>query len=683
MHQQSQTNPLLMDFEPSFGWPPFNQIEPQDFIEAYEKAFDQKKSDVSKIINDNSSPTFTNTIEALEISGPLLNKINPIFSGLLSAHTNKELENIANIITPKKSQLHDDIFLDNRLFTRVEEVYKEIEELELTVEQKTLLEKTYQHFIRAGIALDDPQKLRIKEINTTLSLLTLQFRQNVLQEDNNFKMIIDQKEDLSGLPDTVTITARDTAKTLGLENHWVFTLHKPCLIPFLQHSDRRHLREKIFKAYVNRGDNHNQFDNKDIIQKIVTLRYEKARLLGYESYGHYVLEENMAKEPGAVYKLLQKLWDATISIAKKEAEEIQSIINKTAGGFNTEPWDWWYYAEKIRKHRFDVDDNELRPYFRLENVQQGAFAVAEKLFGLSFKKIDNLPTYHDEVQTYEVKEQDGSHLGLLILDYFPRSTKQGGAWMSSYRKQSIREGKFITPIIVNVFNFTKPTANTPSLLDLSEVQTLFHEFGHALHGLMSKITYESLSGTAVPRDFVELPSQIMENWATDPAVLPLYARHYQTQIPIPETLMDKMAKSQYFNQGFKTIEYLAAAFLDMDWHTFPFSSPPDVSSFEQQALANLKLIKEIEVRYRSTHFQHIFSGGYAAGYYSYIWAEVLDADAFFLFKKEDLFSQKIATKFRQEILSKGGSEEAMTLYEKFMGRKPDITALLKRKGLMP
>jgi len=535
--------------------------------------------------------------------------------------------------------------------------------------------------VRGGANLNDEQKSKLREINKELSLLSLSFGENVLKETNKFKMVIENKEDLAGLPEAVISAAAEAATESGEKGKWLFTIHKPSMIPFLQYSEKRDLREKIFKAYINQGDHDDELDNKKILTKMAALRIERAQLLGYPTHADYVLEENMAKVPAKVYELLNKLWTPALAMAKKEAYELQSMINEEGNNFRLEPWDWWFYAEKVKKAKYNLDEEMLRPYFKLENVINGVFQVAHQLYGIVFDERHDIPVYHDDVKVFAVKEATGKHIGILYVDYFPRASKRGGAWMSEYRAQYKIGGEEITPLICNIGNFSKPTADKPSLLSWDEVNTLFHEFGHALHGLLSNCTYPTLSGTNVPRDFVELPSQIMENWAEEPAVLKMYARHFQTNEPIPDELIDKMKKSSKFNQGFATVEYLAACFLDMDWHTLAENKTLEARQFEKESLEKIGMIPEIVVRYRSPYFRHIFSGGYSAGYYSYIWSEVLDSDAFQAFKESSLFDQKTAQAFRTNILAAGGTEDPMVLYQRFRGKEPSIEPLLEKRGL--
>ncbi len=540
--------------------------------------------------------------------------------------------------------------------------------------------KTYKDFVRGGANLDKAGKAQLREINKELSLLSLQFGENILKENNRFELVIDNEADLAGLPESVRSGAAETAKERNHEGKWVFTLHKPSLIPFLQYSQQRNLREIMFKGYIERGDHNDELDNKAILAKMAALRVKRANLLGYPTHAAYILDENMAGTPDKVYGLLEKLWQPALKRAQGELAEMQAIADREGASFKLQPWDWWYYAEKLRQEKYALDEEMLRPYFQMENVRAGVFDLAHKLWGLQFEPVD-IPTYHPDVEAYAVKEADGSLVGILYTDYFPRASKRGGAWMNSYRKEVYQDGKRVVPVICNVGNFSKPIGDKPALLSYEEVSTLFHEFGHALHGLLSDCRYHRLSGTSVPRDFVELPSQIMENWASEPEVLRTFARHYQTGKVIPDELLDKIEKAKYFNQGFETVEYLAASFLDMDWHTLTKPVEQDPEVFENKAMARIHLMPEIVSRYRSWYFQHIFSGGYSSGYYSYIWAAVLDADAFEAFKENGIYDKKTAAAFRRNILSAGGSDDPMELYKRFRGAEPSIEPLLERRGL--
>ncbi|MDP4190436.1 MAG: M3 family metallopeptidase [Bacteroidota bacterium] len=678
---EKEDNPFLKEFSVSNGVPPFDQIKVEHYLPAFKEGIKQQQAEIELIVNSSEAPDFENTIAAMESSGALLDRVSSVFYNMMSSNTSEELQKIAKDISPLLSKHNDDILLNEKLFKKVKSIYEQKDKLLLTEEQKMLLEKTYKEFVRGGANLDEQKKNQLREINKELSLLSLQFGENLLKETNAFELVIEKESDLSGLPQTLINSASETAKGRGYKNKWVFTLQNPSIMPFLQYADNRLLREKIFKAYINRGNNNNKNDNKVIITKIASLRVKRANLLGYKTHADFVLDENMAKTSENVYKLLRQLWTPALKVAKKETEELQQMIHKEGNTFKLEAWDWRYYAEKLRKEKYDLDDEQLRPYFKLENVREGAFLVANKLYGVTFSERTDLPKYHNEAKAFEVREADGKFLGILYTDYFPRESKRGGAWCSSFRKQSIKDGKEITPVMVNVCNFSKSTGDKPALLTFEEVTTLFHEFGHALHGLLSHTTYDKLSGSAVPRDFVELPSQIMENWAGEPEVLKTFAKHYKTGETIPQELVDKIKNSEHYGQGFATVEYLAASFLDLDWHTLADTNKVDAEKFETNSLNKIGLMPEIVVRYRSTYFNHIFNGGYSSGYYSYIWAEVLDADAFEAFKETSLFDQKTARSFRDNILSKGGTEEAMTLYKRFRGSDPKIEPLLKRRGL--
>jgi len=678
---EQESNPFFSDFNTPFGVPPFDLIKADHYLPGFAEGIEEQNEEVAAIASNPETPSFENTIEALETSGALLRKVRRVFFNMTSANTNDALQGIAKEVAPMLSKHGDDILLNPVLFSRVEAVYQQKDRLDLGPEQRTLLLETYKDFVRGGARLDEQGKAELRRINEELSVLKVQFSENVLQENNAFELVIEDEEDLAGLPGAVITAAAETAEERGHKGIWVFTLHKPSMIPFLQFSDRRELREEIFTAYVNRGSNGNAFDNNVAAARSAVLRAERAKLLGHETFADYVLEKNMARTPQAVYALLDQLWKPSLEMAKKEAEVLQAMALNGGSASALKPWDWWYYAEKERKKKYDLDEEALRPYFKIENVRDGAFAVANQLYGITFEERTDLPKYHEDVVTFEVKEADGSHIGVLYLDYFPRAGKRGGAWMDAYRKQSGSGGERVAPVICNVCNLSKPTGDRPSLLNLEEVRTLFHEFGHALHGLLSDCEYESLAGTDVPRDFVELPSQIMENWATHPEVLKAYARHYETGEVIPQELIDKIEASGKFNQGFAMVEYLAASYLDMDWHTLTGNGEPNAEAFAKESMQRIGLIPEIVERYRSPYFSHIFSGGYASGYYSYIWAEVLDADAFQAFKETSLFDRETASSFRENILARGGSEDPAILYERFRGAEPQIDALLERKGL--
>lgn len=675
-------NPFFESYNTPFGVPPFDKITNEHFIPAMEAGMKQQLAEIDSIVSNTEAPTFANTVEAFEKSGGLLNRVNLVFYNLNSAHTNDTIQAIAEEMAPVLSKHSDDIMLNARLFARLKMVNDQKASLNLTPEQARLLDETYKKFVRSGANLDSAKQVKLRELNSQLSVLTVQFGQNLLAETNAFQLFIDKKEDLAGLPQGLMDAAAEEATAAGKQNQWLFTLQNPSIMPFLQYSANRALRKKMLEAYLNRGNNNNANDTKKVIARIVDLRVQRAQLLGYPTHADYVLEITMAKNPANVYTLLNQLWTPALMVAEKEAGELQQLIVKEDEKFTLEASDWRYYAEKLRKEKYDLDEEALKPYFKLENVRDGIFFVANKLYGLTFAPIDSIPVYHPDVVAYEVKEADGSSVGVLYLDFHPRASKRGGAWMTNFRNEKYENGQRLAPVISIVCNFTKPTANTPSLLTLDEVTTFFHEFGHALHGLLANTTYESLSGTSVPSDFVELPSQIMENWAVEPQVLKIYAKHYQTGQVMPDDLIAKIEKSSQFNQGFATVEYLAASLLDMDYHTQKAALHSDIPSFEKASMDKIGLISQIPPRYRSTYFNHIWGGGYSAGYYSYIWAEVLDADAFNAFKESgDIFNPERAKAFRTNVLEKGGTEDPMVLYKRFRGTEPSIDPLLKRRGL--
>lgn len=676
-------NPFFVEWNTPFGTAPFEKIKDDHYLPAFDKAITEKKAEIKAIAENADEPTFDNTIAALDYSGALLDKVSGVFFNLSAAKTNDKIQEISKEVAPKLTQLNDDIYLNDKLFERVKTLHDNIDNLNLEPEQKRLLNKYYNDFVRGGANLEEDKKARFREINEKLSVLTLEFGEHVLKETNKFEMVLDNEEDLAGLPDNVRAAAKEAAEQKGYEGKWLFTIQKPSLIPFLTYSDKRELREKMLKAYNNMGNNGDELDNKEIASEIAALRVERANLLGYETHADYVLEENMAKTPDKVYELLMEIWKPALQRAKTEAKDLQKVIDREGEGFKLEAWDWWYYAEKLRAEKYDLNEEELRPYFEINNVREGAFAVATKLFGITFEERNDISKYHEEVKVFEVKDSDGSHIGILYVDYHPRESKRGGAWMNAYRSQKIsKDGKEVTPIICNVCNFTRPTGDKPALLTFEEVTTLFHEFGHALHGLLSECHYPSLAGTNVSRDFVELPSQVMEHWASEPEVLNMYAKHYETGEIIPAELVEKIEKSSKFNQGFVTTEFLSAAFLDMDWHTMTEPKKVDAMEFEEKSLDKIGLIDEIVVRYRTPYFRHIFAGGYSSGYYSYIWSGVLDADAFKAFKEAgDIFDKETATKFRKYVLSKGGTVDPMELYVSFRGKEPSTAPLLEVRGL--
>lgn len=680
--EKKSDNPFFTEYQTPFQVPPFDQIDTNDYMPAFLEGIAQHNSEIEAIVNNTDSPDFENTILAFDKSGKLLTRVSKVFYNLNEAETNKQMQAIARELSPVMSKHSDDIALNDKLFAKIKAVYEKRSEMNLDSQQLRVVEKYFRDFERQGANLPADQKEQLRKLNAELSMLSLTFGENLLAETNdNFKLVIEDQKDLDGLPQGVIDGAAETAKEKGMEGKWVFTLSKPSMLPFLQYAKNRDLREKIYRGYFMRGNNGNQNDNKESVAKIVKLRVEKARLLGYDSYAAYVVDENMAKTPANVNGFLDKLWTAALPVAKKEATEMQRIIDRDGGQFKLQPWDWWYYAEIIRMEKYDLDESELKPYFSLANVRDGMFQVATKLYGITFNLRTDLPVYQKDVETFEVKEADGKHLGILFLDYYPRDGKRGGAWCTDFRSAGWEDGKKVDPVISVTCNFTKPTATTPSLLSWEETTTLFHEFGHALHGLFTEGKYTRTAGM-VPQDYVELPSQILENWAGDPEVMKAYAKHYQTGEAIPDKLIEKIQKSSLFNQGFETVEYLAASILDMDYHEQTEPTDINVMEFESNAMNKIGLIPEIIPRYRSTYFAHIFGGGYAAGYYVYIWAAVLDADAFAAFKASgDVYNQELASKFRKYCLAESGNDDGMIQYRKFRGQEPSIDPLLKRRGL--
>ncbi len=676
-------NPLLSEFETPYGVPPFDKIKPEHFLPAFEYAIEVHNKEIDSIVSNEETPSFENTIVALDRSGRKVRDISYIFFSLKSANGTEGIQAISADFESKYTEHTDNINLNSALFKKIESVYNSEDVKNLTTEEHSLLDKYYQQFIRNGVNLPDEEKEKLREINQRLSELTVQFDQNLLEETNRFRLVIEDKSDLAGLSEDIIQTAALTADENNLKGKYVFTTHKPSMIPFLQYAENRELRKKIYDAYTLRGNNNNKYDNKQIIKEITNLRIKKAHLLGFSTYAEYELDDRMAKTPGNVYRVLNRVWEASLPVAIHEREQMQAIIDEEGNDFRLASSDWWYYAEKLRKQEYDLDENELKVYFELNNVRDGVFYVTGQLFGLTFEKIKSeIPKPHPDAEVYEVKDSDGSFKGILYLDYFTRSVKSQGAWCGIYRKQYTPDENDVRPVVTIVCNFSKPAGDNPVLLSLDETLTLFHEFGHGLHQLLSDVKYESISGTSVKRDFVELPSQIMENWAVQPDVLKVYARHYKTQEAMPELLIQKMENSKYFNQGFATVEYVAASLLDMNYHSLEKPSDFDVNAFEKEYLSEIGLIPEIVSRYRSTYFKHIWSSGYQAGYYSYLWAEVIEQDAFEAFLEKGLFDQELAKSFRTEILEKGGSDDPMQMYIRFRGREPEIEPLLRGRGLL-
>jgi peptidyl-dipeptidase Dcp len=673
---RKEANPFLSDFTTKYGVPPFDKIKLSNYDPAVIKGIAEQNKRIDKIINNKEQPTFKNSIQAFDESSPILNRTTAIFMNMIDADTNDSLTALSMKLAPILTEQSDNIYLNQNLFVRIDNVHQNENRENLTTEQKRLTDKIYRNFVRSGANLTPEKQTRLREINKELSQLTLAFSNNVLSENNAFNLFIDKESDLAGLPQWYCQSAAEEAKTAGQPGKWLIKLNDASRIPFLQFSAVRPLREKLYTAYINRCNHNDQFDNKQIITKILTLRLEKAKLFGFDCYSNYSLEETMAKNSDNVMKLLHNIWNYSLEKAKIEVAELQQMMDKEGKAEKIEAWDWPYYTEKIRSAKYNLSDDEIKPYFKLENVRNGAFECAHRLYGITITPLKNISVYEPDVNAYEVNDSDGSQLGILYLDYFPRAGKKGGAWMSNYRE----ERKGVRPIICNVASFTKPVGNTPSLLTIDEVETLFHEFGHALHGLLTQCNYAGVSGTNVPRDFVEFFSQLNEHWATDPEVLRMYARNYKTGEVIPDSLIDKIQKQKTFNQGFMTTELLAASFLDMDLHNLKTMDGYDVLSFEKQAMKNLELISAIDPRYRTTYFNHIV-GGYDAGYYSYIWSNVLDCDAFETFIEKGIFNKDTANRFRHFLLERGDSEDPMTMYKNFRGSEPQITPLLKDRGM--
>ena len=678
----NQTNPLLEQPNTPFGVPAFDKVKIEHYLPAFEEAIRQNKAEIDAIVNNEDAPTFENTIVALDRSGLLLDRVTGVFFNVLEADGNDEMNAIAEQVSPMLSELSDGIILNDALFQRVKAVYDEREQLGLNAEQMRLVTQTYKAFADNGANLPEDKKERLKEINQELGLLSLKFGNNVVAETNSddVKRFITDEALLAGLPESAKAAAAEEAEAAGHPGEWLFTPKRTSFTPVLQYCENRELRKQLLMDYTTRGNHDNENDNKAVIIREMELRIERAKLFGYDNPADYILADCMAKNHQTVDAFLASVWAPSLEAAKREAAELQALLEQDLPGEKLQPWDWWFYAEKLRKAKYDLDEEELKPYFELNNVRKGAFGVATKLYGLQFEKLENMPVYNPEVEVFKVTEADGSLVGILYTDYFPRAGKRPGAWMNNILPQYIdAEGVDHRPVIINVGNFNKPTAGNPSLLSMDDVETLFHEFGHALHGLLSKAHYKSLSGTNTPRDFVELPSQFMENYAYEPEVLKTYAFHYETGEVIPDELIEKINKASAFNQGFVTTELLSASILDMDFHELTSAEGLDVNAFEAESLKKMGMIDEIIVRYRPTFYNHIFTTGYEAGYYSYTWSAVLDADAFAAFKETgDLFEAETAKRFRH-LLEQGGTRDAQELYLEFRGKEADPKYLLIRK----
>ncbi|MFC7773733.1 M3 family metallopeptidase [Flavobacterium sp. GCM10027622] len=673
-------NILTKYFDTKHNTAPFSQIKLDDYLPAIKEGIEATKKDIDAIVNNSQSPTFENTIEALEFAGPQLHRVSTIFFNLNSAETSDEMQKLAQEISPLLTELANDITLNADLFQRIKSVYDQREALQLTTEQATLLEKKFKGFSRNGALLAEDKKVRLREIDTELAKLKLTFGENVLAETNNYELHITSENDLKGLPEDTIETARSLAKSKEKEG-WIFTLDIPSYSPFVTYADNRELRKEIAIAYGKKAFQNNDFDNQDNVKRIVALRHERAQLLGYESHAHFVLEERMAQNPDKVKSFLNDLLSKAKPAAQREFAQLTSFAKKLNNIDHLEKWDGAYYSEKLKQELFNLDDEKLKPYFKLQNVQEGAFEIAKRLFGLTFTEVFDIDKYHEDVHTFEVNDSDGNLVAIFYSDFFPRKGKRNGAWMTSFKSQYRKEGKNERPHVSIVCNFTKPTETKPSLLTFNEVTTLFHEFGHALHGMLANTTYPSLSGTSVYWDFVELPSQVMENWCYEPEALAIFAKHYETGEIIPQEYVNKIKESASFLEGMATMRQLSFGLLDMEYHGKAITVD-NVKTFEKNAMEATALYPDVEDNCMSVSFSHIFQGGYSSGYYSYKWAEVLDADAFAYFQEKGIFNTEVADKFKNFVLSQGGTDHPMTLYKKFRGQEPKPEALLKRAGLI-
>ncbi len=674
-------NPFLSELNTPYGVPAFDQVKNEHYMPAFKAAIAANEAEIAAIVNNAEAPTFENTIVALDRAGSMLDLVSGVFFNVLEADGNDEMNAIAEEVSPLLCNLSDDIILNEELFARVKAVYDECENLGLDAEQMRLLTETYKSFAQNGANLPDDKKERLKQINQELSLLSLQFGNNVVAETNAYQLFITDEAELAGLPESAKAAAKEEAIAAGREDAWLFTPKRTSFTPVLQYCENRELRRELLMAYTTRGNHNNANDNKAVINKTMALRVEKAQMFGYDCPADYILADCMAKDAKTVNAFLKSVWEPSLAAAKREAAELQKMMDRDLPGEKLMPWDWWYYAEKLRKEKYDLDEEELKPYFELSNVRRGAFELAHNLYGINFEQLSDMPVYNPEVEVFKVTDADGSLVGILYTDYFPRAGKRPGAWMNDICHQYVdAEGVDHRPVIINVGNFNKPTKGNPSLLSMDDVETLFHEFGHALHGLLSKAHYKTLAGTSVPRDFVELPSQFMENYCYEPEILRTYALHYETGEVIPEDLVKKINAAGKFNQGFVMAELLSASIMDMDYHCITTTDSIDVEAFEAASMANMQMIPEIITRYRSTFYNHIFTTGYEAGYYSYTWAAVLDADAFAAFKETgDILNQEVAKRFRH-LLEQGGTRDAAELYLEFRGQEANPKHLLDRKG---
>ena len=675
-------NPFLSEYTTPFKVPPFDQINNDQYLPAFEAGIKQQRQEIDSIVNNPATPTFENTILPYDKSGAILDRVSNVFFNLQECCSDDEKQAIAQQVLPMLSKHGDDIAMNPKLFERIDYVYQHRNKDSLDAQQIRVVEKYHDDFIRRGAALPAEKQAELRAVNEQLSTLSLQFGNHILKENERFKLVIDNEANLAGLPQSSIDAAAEQAQADSTTGKWVFTLSKPSLFPFLQYADNRDLREQIYRGYFTRGNHDDEFDNKSLINTLCKLRVQKARLLGYESHAAYVLDNNMAKDPATVDLFLINIFNPALKVAKNELAEMQAIADAEGAGIKIQPWDWWYYAEKLRKAKYAFDENQIKPYLSVDNVREGMFTVANKLYGITFTPNTQLPIYYPGVETYEVKEANGDFLGILYMDYYPRASKGGGAWCTSFRESGYDiNGQKEYPIVSLVMNFTPASGDTPALLNWDETETMWHEFGHSLHAFFSEGKYSRTCGS-VPRDYVELPSQIMENWVSEPEVIRMYAKHYQTGEAMPDSLIAKIENSALFNQGFNTVELIAASILDMKFHELTDTTDIDVNAFEKQQMDAIGLIPEILPRYRATYFSHIFDGGYSAGYYAYTWAEVLDKDAFNYIKSSgDLFNPELATSFRKNCLQECGNDEGMVQYRKFRGQDPDNKPYLKARGL--
>ena len=681
---RTNDNPFFKEWTANYGIPPFDLIENRHFLPAFHEGMKQQRAEIEAIATNLDAPTFENTVAAIDFSGSLLRKVSMVFFGLASAESSAELDAMRAEILPILSQHQDNISMDDRLFQRIRTLYNRRETLGLNYQQMRLLELYYSNFVRAGADLPPAEQARMREINARLSILESTFGNNVRAENNNFQRFVTDESELAGLPSSVRNAAAEAAANAGRPGEYLFTILRTSVMPVLQHSTNRAFREEMFTAFKMQGQNGNEFDNREIVSEIVSLRAERAQLLGFENFSQYVLDVKMAQTPERVMEFLHDIWTPVIAQAKREAAELQAMLNIDYPGEPLRPWDWRFYTERIREERYALSDEELRPFFRHDNVLQGSFAVASKLFGVYFEQLQGVPLYHPDVEAFRVTNYDGTHLGVILIDNFPRPGKRGGAWMGYYRIQYIKNGVNHRPVVTNVGNYMPAVGDTPALLTLDNVRTLFHELGHGLHGLLSQVTYPSIAGVNTPMDFVELPSQIMPHWALQPEVLRMYARHYRTGEVIPDELIDRIQRANTFNMGFEMTERLATAFLDMDFHLVTSTERiADVLEFERQSMERIGLIPEIIPRWPTTFLRHSFDGLYASLYYSYTWCAVLDSDAFQAFYETgDIFNREIGMRFRREILERGGSVDAMTMYINSRGAEPNPMYLLRDLGLL-